>query len=193
MNRGRARAQSGTIATALLVIGLGMGVASCSSIETVGGPPPEDMGSYTASVVGDDINANISGNAIFGLQENNLGGSEWVVFMWTGVINSNAFDVITIFRENLEIPAPGTYEIHDVEQGAAGIDDFLAGYVFAGSTAFAAFLSTSGTITITSSSDEEVRGTFEFTGALDDASFGVTAETATLSGSFTAVPGIIPN
>ena len=173
--------------------GSALGIAGCSSIETVGGPAPGNSGSYSASVSGDDINANISGNAIFGLQENNLGGTEWVVFMWTGVINSNAFDVITIFRENIDLPAPGTYQIGDVEQGAPSVDDFLGGYVFAGSTAFGAFLSTSGTITITASSSEEVTGTFEFTGTLDESSFGVTAPTATLSGSFTAVPGIIPN
>lgn len=160
----------------------------CSDIE-VTGPGPEDLGYHEALVSGDDIGTTLSGNAIFGVQANS---GEWVIFLWIGDIYGQAFNVTTFFRESSERPEPGTYTIFNTDDGAPTVDDFLAAYVFAQTLSLGAFNSVSGTLTITESSNTEVVGTFEFDAVLDPASVNVTAQTAAVSGSFRAVPGVIP-
>jgi hypothetical protein len=167
-------------------------LTACSSVEqTI--TPPEGVGSCSASVIGEGISSEISGNAIFGQQTNSEGMTELVIFLWEGNYYETSFDIITMFRTNLRIPDPGTYEIQDVREGADSHDNFLAGWVFSTPTAFAAFLSVSGTLTITSSSEERISGNFEFSGVLRDTSYGVSTESVTVSGSFTAWPGEIPS
>ncbi len=171
-----------------------IGLAACSSIEVTTPPPPEDQGSYNAVVSGGDLNVSLTGNAIFGVQTNLDGINEFVLFLSTGQVPSSTFDVITMFREETTLPEPDTYTIYDTEQGAPLPEDFLAAYVFSDQTSFGAFLTGSGTLTIQASSDEEITGTFEFVGVLDENSaLGVFTDSVSVSGSFEAVPGIIPN
>ncbi len=154
--------------------------------------PPLGQGSCAASVVGEGISENVAGSAVFGYQTGAEGLTQWVFFLWDGNYYGDSFDIITLFRTNLTIPAPGTYEIQDASEDPETENDFLAGWVFSSPSAFATFLSVTGTITITSSSDEQVSGTFEFSGAQREGAFGVTADSVMVSGSFTAVPGDVP-
>jgi len=172
----------------MMVLGL-LGLQAACSESNENGTTPPDMGYHEASVSGDNIGMTISGNAIFGVQQNS---DEWVVFLWRGDIYGQSFNVTMLFRENAARPEPGTYTIFDTEEGAPTADDFLAAYLFAQTSSFGAFNSVSGTFTITASSSEEVTGTFQFDAVLDPSSLNVTAQTAAVSGSFRAVPGNIP-
>lgn len=174
----------------LLVASLG-GVVACKSTFEFTGPDPVEIGSFTATVVGEDLNVNLSGNAVFGIQETGP-VNEWVVFLWNGQVPGTSFNVVRMFRENLDQPGPDGYSIYSVEDGSPTIDDFLAAYAFSGTAASGAFLSISGNLTITTSTPEEVTGTFEFIGILDPGSFGLTTDSVTVSGSFTAEAGLIP-
>ncbi len=177
--------------TGAVSIALVMGFAACASIETTIAPLPPNQGSYSASIVGGDLGANLTGNAMFGYQTNSSGITEFVIFLWSGNVPGTNFDIVTLFRENLDLPLPGTYVIENADGGGQQ-EGFLAAYVFSGATAFGAFLSVSGTLTIAVSSTDSIEGTFDFAGSLDPASIGVNTDSVTVSGSFTAVPGQIP-
>ena len=169
-----------------------MGLLACG--ETTSDPVPEDRGFYNAQVSGEGIGATISGNAVFGTVENTSGVIEWTLFLWRGdhFTIFNQFNVITLFRENLDRPEPGTYALNDVASDSLTADDFVAAYALSFAAAYGVFFTGSGTLTVETSTAEEISGSFQLTGVLDESlSIDIVAPTATVTGTFRAVPGTI--
>ena len=172
-----------------------VGQIACGETETTTEPIPEDKGDLTLLVSGDDISHTLNGKAMFGTSRGSSGHDEWVLFLWRGdrLYYSNQFDILELFRANLDRPEPGTYTMAAFSDGAPADEEFVGTYVFSFAISYGVFHVESGTLTIETSSDQEISGSFEMTAVLDAGnSSEVSADTATVSGTFRAVPGVIP-
>jgi hypothetical protein len=136
--------------------------------------------------------AQLSGNAVFSTSQNSDGLVYLVFYLWTGNPGGASYNVFWFQRENLDLPAAGSYTIAEVAADSTGLDDFEALYAFA-DTAAATFHSVTGTFTVAAATFDEVTGAFEFTGAFDENSYhtGTVADTVQVSGTFTAAAGTI--
>lgn len=142
----------------------------------------------TATVQGADIPA-ISGNAYAVLDSDN----EFAIAIFNGSFQqigttTDAW-VVLATDDPTGVPPNGTYAIGDDGDGA----DFEGGYLKFNAANPQAFSSASveaesGTLTITSSSNDAVRGTYRFTGTLVEVegSTQTTTPGVTISGSFDA-------
>ncbi len=172
-------------------VAMTLGPLACG--ETTSEPGPEDRGTFNAQVSGEGIGATISGNAVFGTAVNS-GVTEWTLFLWRGDAFTifNQFNIISMFRENLERPEAGSYALNDVASGTVTADDFVAAYALSFGAAYGVFFTGSGTLTVETSTAEEITGSFQLSGALDESrSLDIAAPTATVTGTFRAVPGPI--
>ena len=123
------------------------------------------------------------------------GHLEWVLFLWRGELlyYTYQFDVLDLFRVSMSLPDPGIYDMVSHSDSTRADDEFTGRYVFSFAISYGVFHVESGTLTIDASSDEEISGSFEMTAVLDEAnSSDVRADTAMVSGTFRAVPGVIP-
>lgn len=165
-----------------------LAVAACSSSDDGTGPDENSQGTFTATLSG-PVNTSLSGYAwqsgtIVDQQSNQQG---WVLFLGT---NANA-SAVYIIRQGSR-PGPGTYSMVDLNQTGDLSDGQFGGIAtvsLGGTQTFAGFTS-GGTITISSSSEERVQGTFnlQFTGFDPNTQLEVTA---TASGSFNAVANAV--
>jgi hypothetical protein len=109
---------------------------------------------FSAEIIG-DIAARTSGPARFGV----TGGTEDVPAVFTISLGANAEDGSVLFtRRSGERLSPGTYTISAREDGT----DDLRALVMTGSATrpTGVFQGRSGTMVVTSASDQEIRGTF---------------------------------
>lgn len=170
-------------------------LVACGEAEVVTEPIPEDNGDLTLLISGEDITHTITGKAVFGTASGGDGHPEWVLFLWRGDLLYYAyqFDVLDLFRGDLFPPEPGTYEMAPYSAGPPPDEEFAGRYVFSFAISYGVFLVESGTLTIDAASDEEISGSFEMMALRDELnSSEVRADTAFVSGTFRAVPGVIP-
>ncbi|MBE0591316.1 MAG: hypothetical protein IH616_02810 [Gemmatimonadales bacterium] len=179
------------LATATLMAGL----VGCGDTGPDPAPGPSNDGAFSATVVGEGLGAIVSGKAMFGTATNSSNVTEWTLFLYSGdVLRPNfRFNVVTLLRRALSRPEAGTYSLGDFATGAPTPEDFVAAYVFSFATSYGVFLTGAGTLTVDTSTADEIVGTFALTGVRDPSlSIFVDADTVEVSGSFRAVPGSIP-
>jgi len=171
----------------LAVCAVAAAVAACGGETSA----PPDQGSFQATVSG-DLSLNLSGTAVFGTQGPDFEG--FGIALVSGVVGQNNSDYILMARDNTARPAAGEYEIVDVNCTGCTADDFSAVYLHQ-LTLFdiGVYTSLSGTLTIESSSAEQMTGSFTLTATAFVISGDVTAEDVSLQGTFRAVPGAIPS
>ncbi len=172
-----------------------VGQIACGETDVPTDPVPEDRGDLTLLISGGDISHTLTGNAVFGTAPKGNGETDWVLFLWRGarLFYTYQFDVVDLFRASLERPDPGTYTLAAHSEGPPADDAFAGRYVYSFVISYGVFHIESGTLTIDSSSDQEIAGSFELNAVLDESrSTDVPTQTATLSGTFRAVPGDIP-
>ena len=137
-------------------------------------------GSFTATVSG-DLNASLSGDAVFGVGLAIGSVSGWSVWLLEGSFLAD-YDLIRIDRDSDAAPGVGTFAITG---GGAGPDDFSAEYEHGveegGNTDITGYTSVSGSLTVTSATADRIEGSFTFTG--NGPSPG---QTVTVQGSFSA-------
>ena len=170
------------------------GQIACSETEVTTEPVPDDKGDLTLLITGDDISHTITGKAV-GTAIGSGGHTEWVLFLWRGdlLYYTYQFDVLDLFRSNLDRPEPGTYTMAAHSEGEPADEVFAGRYVFSFVISYGVFHIETGTLTIDTSSEEEIAGSFEMMALLDEGiSSEVRADTAFVSGTFRAVPGVIP-
>jgi len=168
----------------------GLGVAAVGLLLACGdgGTEPAIGGSFSATVAG-DLQRTLSGTAVFGVET--IGENQgFVIAMQRG--NSAALDVdlILLGRFNTTRPVVGDYNVISGACQDCSANDFDGGYVYqrpGGASGF--FVSESGSVTVTKSVADTVVGTCDFI-----ARSATNPDIAiTITGSFTAVPGTIPD
>lgn len=156
--------------TALLLL-----VAGCDS----GSPNEENpaRGTFEATVVYDATTETFEGFSSFASEED----GEGFIF---GFLGDDRTKRITLNRALAARPGTGMHAIVEYLDAETADTDF-----WGTSTVGSYALSESGTLTITSSSAEEIAGTFEFTATGE---FGTGEETVTVSATFHAIcrPGV---
>jgi hypothetical protein len=162
-------------------------VAACSGSST----DPPDQGSFQATVSG-DLSLSLTGTAQFGTEGQDFEG--FGIALVSGQVGQNNSDFVMIARDNTTRPAAGEYEIVDVNCTDCTADDFSGIYLHQ-VTLFdlGLYVSVSGTLTIETSTAEQMTGSFSLTVTEFILSGDVTAEDLSLQGSFRAVPGTIPS
>jgi hypothetical protein len=113
---------------------------------------PAEGGSYSANVTG-DLTASLSGSAFFGT-ETSQGETGFVVVMGSGTSASAHAVILGVIGSGR--PATGTYAIND-EDGWTAIHTVGQNQQSGGS-----FLGASGTVTITESTAQRVKGSFQY-------------------------------
>jgi hypothetical protein len=169
----------------MMSMGVAFFVGACGKSSTA----PE-VGSFEATVSG-DLSVTLSGTAIFGVGDYGP-GDQWMVYMPR--TTAAAFEVISVgpAESAMRLPA-GTHEIVEATTAANGE---VVGVYLSFSGQADVFGSTSGTLTITESSADVVRGNFTFTAA--ELTSGLTTidpdgRQVTVSGEFVAIPGSVPS
>lgn len=148
-----------------------------------------DAGTFTATVTG-DLSLTLTGEAVFGTQSDSS-GSLFGIGLVRGDANSFDTDIIVIGRGNTTRPGIGTYDIVSALCGNCTDDDFDAALAIVRPDDVGAYLSESGTLTITSSSAERIEGTATVT--MTSFIQFQNAQTVTIELMFTAVPGALPS
>lgn len=145
-------------------------------------------GTFTATVSG-DLSLSLSGEAVFAVDTVD-GTPLFVIALIRGDPQSTDNDVIVIGRQNTARPSSGTYAIVSGFCTDCGADDFDAGLAIVRSDDFGAYVSESGTLTISSSSAERITGsaTIVLSAFIEYQS----AENLTIQLTFEAVPGELP-
>jgi hypothetical protein len=170
-------------------------LAACSGSDSTG---PEQGGSYSAAVSG-DLTATISGPAYFGSETSN-GETVFAV-----VLGSNTSPHLVVLASSAATrPGVGTYDVVGLVSGEGETGWSALHMVGQGNQLVGSFLGVSGTVTITESTAQRVRGTFEYAaegfigGSTEntEASISVTGEfnaspatAGSLSASFQRVSG----
>ena len=153
---------------------------------------PVDLGDFSGTVTG-DLDLTLNGQAVFGVRAS---PREWTLFFSVGDVNGTEFDFVGFFRDNTARPGTGTFTIHSFFHDAPTVNDFRGIYFLSRSVGtFGSFYSdstTTGTLTILTSSVTEMTGEYSFI-ALDQ--FVLPAggpDSLLIEGEFRAVPGTIP-
>lgn len=177
-----ARALTVATVTALTLV-------ACGGDDDGVGPDPgeEPVGSFSATISG-DVSASLSGEALHGetVIDDETGDQGWVAVM--GFQETETTSAIMLVRLAGR-PGPGTYSLDDLTSGE-GLDAsewgaFVVVATGGQSIAFSGF-STTGTVTITSSSADHVEGSFTIQ-ATGFASGSQTELSVTAQGEFEAV------
>lgn len=160
-------------------------ITACSDNST--GPDEPDLGNASLTVSG-DVEGQRQGMADFNsLHVMNL--YTWEILIHDYNPQTFSLDFMLLSNEPIDRPGPGTYEIGS---GTAEPTIFTASYSdvedgFTNSTEYSTlFGEYGGTLTITESSDEQVKGTFEFTAADIDLENDRVLGEISVSGEFTA-------
>jgi len=181
--KGPLETQSARLSLCLL---LGLGLVACGSGDSTGPDNQNDQGDFTATVSG-PVSGTFSGYAwqsgtVIDPQSNEQG---WVLFLGS---QDNPGSVVYVVRLGSR-PGTGTYSLVDFTQSSGDLQsgEFagLATVSLSGGLTFSGS-STGGSLTITSSSEGRVQGSFNFqiTGFNPSTQQEVTA---TVSGTFNAV------
>jgi hypothetical protein len=165
-------------------------VYGCSD-DSSGPGEMDDLGEATLSVSG-DIDINHTGQADFwSMQFSGL--NTWEIHM--NDFNPQTFSLTFLLTslDAIERPGTGTYELNEAD-GFSVIYEFIENQDFQNAREFSNTFcdnSDNGTLTISSSSDSEIRGSFNTTISeydIDDAGQCVNLGTVTVSGNFRATP-----
>ena len=152
---------------------------------------PSNQGSFSATVTG-DLSLAFTGRAVFGVATQGTQQGFLIALERQGSTQVDR-DVVVLARFNTQRPAAGTYAIVSSSCNTCTDDDFDAGYVlYRPSGDFGFFASETGTLTITESTAERIVGTLSFDAVWVLSSDNITARDITVSASFTAVPGQLP-
>jgi len=145
------------------------------------------------STLGGDLDGSFSGNAFFAVVEDESypGGRAFVLLLTDADFGSGdtQFTQYISFVRFSGLPGEGNYNLADVEDGEPDIEGATYGiYVsLSGQTASQFLSSQSGSLTITESSSNGVRGSFNFEGIGFDTSNNQEVN-GSISGSFAAMP-----
>ena len=149
-----------------------------------------DEGSFSATVSG-DITASFNGTAFHGeATDSGSGDQAWILALNTDDPNSG--NSVLVFRLAGR-PGTGTYDLKDLVS-SGGLEDGEWGAIVTvgqgGGLVFGAF-SVSGTVTISSSSESRVQGTFSIQVTAVDPSNPQQQLSATVTGTFDARNGFV--
>jgi hypothetical protein len=165
-----------------------LGIVFLTSACGSGSTAPE-VGSFEATVSG-DLTTTLSGSAIFGVGDVGTGG-QWMVYM--PETSAGAFQVVAIGPEgSVTRLQTGTY---DIVEATTADEGEVAGVFISFSTATEIFGSADGSLTVTESDDDVVRGNFQFTAVelATDLTIEPDGRQVTVSGQFVAIAGSVPS
>jgi hypothetical protein len=175
---------------ALLSLVLLFSFAACDSAED-DGPGNVDNGEFSADF-GGDLDGSFGGNAFFSVVENpDIPGERGFLLFLTDAELTGAdaqYGEYIFFARLGDRPGEGSYALADITDDTdVDTEGMTYGiyYNLTGQTAAAFLGSESGSLNITSSSEDQVSGSFNFEAAGFDSSTGQPI-TGTLSGSFEA-------
>jgi hypothetical protein len=166
-----------------------LGIVFLTSACGSGSTAPE-VGSFEATVSG-DLTATLAGSAIFGMGDVGTGG-QWMIYM--PETSAGAFQVVAIGPEgSVTRLQTGTYDI--VEATTAGEGEVVGVFLSFSATATEIFGSADGSLTVTESDDDVVRGNFQFTAVelATDLTIEPDGRQVTVSGQFVAIAGSVPS
>lgn len=175
----------------LLLLSFSFSLISCSDDSS--GPGMDDLGEATLTVSG-DVNTNHTGQADFWSLETGA-INIWEITMNDFSPQTFSMTVMLTSTGSVERPGPGTYDI-DAVDGFTAIYEFIENEDFANTREFTNSFcddSDAGTLTITSSSDSEVRGSFSATLSewdIDDMGNCINFGTVNVTGEFRATERI---
>lgn len=138
--------------------------------------PDPDAATFTLRITG-ALTETATGPAFFGSDEDAGGDPAWVLLLG----EEDGRHVVVAGKEGAGRPGTGTYTL--AAAPGAGGEWTLAHIVGDGDELLGMFLAESGSVTLTESSDQEIRGTLSFR-AVD----ALTSDTLRVTGSFVAVP-----
>jgi hypothetical protein len=168
---------------ALLVAVLGAACGGGSGDDTTApNPPGGSVGSFSATVSG-AMTASLSGSAAFG--SSTVSGSQGFAIALVPASGTNS---IIFARVNAQAPGTGTYQIADFATQSSVSGAMIAALIAGSAQSGQIYISTSGTLTITSSSSDEIKGNFTVAASAVTVSG---TQTVTLTGTFTARRGAI--
>lgn len=147
-----------------------------------GDDDPSDVAPIAAAYeleVSGAVTETASGKAYFGTDEDELGRP--IVALLLG--DDTSRHLVIAAREGATRPAEGDYAIVDPEESESGWS--LLHIISDGDELLGMFTATAGTLTITESTEDVLRGTLEFDAV---GLLGVTEDSVAVSGSFVAVP-----
>jgi hypothetical protein len=168
---------------------------SCLLVVSCGDSTGPESGEFSVTI-GGDTSFTVEGEAVFGLSAAGV-PDHWVIFLKRDVFGGPDFDAVAIGRHGSATPiGVGTHTIADASAETTGPEDIDAVFVLRRTVEETEGLygSVSGSLTITSSSEDQLLGEFNFSAKsvyADGAFAGITD--LTLQGSFTAVRGNVPS
>lgn len=161
----------------LVILVLAAAAAACGDDEDPQGPNP--VASEYALEIEGALNESSSGPAYFGADVDENNEPVWMILMG----QDTSRHLVLAGRAGSARPGTGSYAVADptgTEEGWSVIHLLSDGDELLGM-----FFAESGTVTISASSAEEVRGTIEFEAM---GLMGTTLDTIQVSGSFRAIP-----
>lgn len=169
-------------------------VATSVLLASCDGTGPDDS-FFTVTITG-DTTLSFEGEALFGVSTTD-GRDHWVLFFNRGLFGGLDFDAVAVGRNESTTPiGVGVYTIEDATRDAPDGEDIEGIYSLRRSSdgSFGYYGSESGTLTISSATADQIQGEFNFSAefVMAVASFG-SVRNITVSGSFTAVPGMVPS
>jgi hypothetical protein len=168
-------------------------LAACGSDDKKSGTGPDGgavLGNFSATLTG-DIGGSLSGLSAFA-SANTAESQGFVLAMEDTIANSTASAAILFVKQTPALPGVGTHEVVDFEDPEAGVKFGLFAAVIGADGSEWVCTATEGTITVSSSSAQRIRGTFNV--AAECVGMGAEEPQAmTLSGNFDARVGQVPS
>lgn len=182
----------------ILIISLSVALSACSDDSSGPETGTDDIGDTTFSVSG-DVDSNHAGQADFWGLDGDYGLNTWEISMHD--FNPQTFNLSFMLSSTSPIsrPEPGTYDINDAD-GFTVIYEYIENQDYANAKEYSNVLwlcsetnPSNGTLTISSSSDSEVRGTFNVSLSsvdIDDSGNCVDMGSVNITGEFRATERI---
>lgn len=168
---------------ALLIAVFGAACSGGGADDSTGpNPPGGTVGSFSATVSG-AVSASLSGSAAFG--NSTVSGSQGFAI---ALVPASGTNTIIFGRVNAQAPGTGTYQIGDFATQSSVTGAMIAALIAGSGQSGQIYVSTSGTLTITASSADEIKGNFTVSASAVTVSG---TQAVTITGSFTAKKGTI--
>jgi len=168
-------------------------LAACGGDDDKSGTGPDEgavLGNFSATLTG-DIGGSLSGISAFASASS--GESQgFVLAMEDTLANSTASAALLFMKQTPAIPGVGAHDVVDFEDPEAGVKfGLFAAVIDAGGDEWIC-TAREGTITVTSSTAQRIKGTFDV--AAECVGVGADEPQAmTLSGSFDSRVGLVPS
>jgi hypothetical protein len=167
-------------------------LAACGGSDGPTSPGRAALGAFSGTASG-GLTKSIEGIAFYGQSgSGQTGETAFQIGMGSLKGDSTFDDVVVISRARRDLPAAGTYTLHDVDgDGEPGADDFMLIAALSTTRAHDVLCTgTVGTVTITGVGGGRVKGRYATTASCIDLSdLSADPMTATLAGTFDAVEG----